>query len=90
MFSENQGQDRFKSFRVFGVLKGPVFSIASVELNGLTGDFEYNSRLALPAASQVAKFLFIATENSLIPPGSLRRQVLTFRTEVNANSDLFI
>ncbi|KAH7018960.1 hypothetical protein EDB80DRAFT_886738 [Ilyonectria destructans] len=80
MYSENK-LDHLKSLFVFGALRGPIFSVGSVEVNGLTGGFGYNSRLKFPSVQQVSEFPFVAMnqDNAPGPPGPLTKQLSTLR-----------
>ncbi|KAL6413187.1 hypothetical protein AUP68_02688 [Ilyonectria robusta] len=84
MYSEGKPPNQNKSMFVIGAVRGPIFTLGSVEVNGLTGGFGYNSRLTLPAVSQVAEFPFIAMNNSIAPPESLANTLSTLK---GSNSD---
>ncbi|KAH7122092.1 hypothetical protein B0J13DRAFT_680245 [Dactylonectria estremocensis] len=79
MYSENSS-DHLKSLFVFGAIRGPILTVGSVDVDGLTGGFGYNSRLKLPSVSQVAEFPFVAMNNNAsAPPGSLMTHLSTLR-----------
>ena len=79
MYAEAKSLDRTKSVFVFGILRGTIFSIGAVDVNGLTGGFGYNSALRLPATSQIAQFPFIAMNSSTAPQPKLATQMQSLR-----------
>lgn len=90
MYAEAKSPDHTKSVFVFGVLRGPIFSIGSVDVNGLTGGFGYNSRLTLPTISQVASFLFIAMNSSTGPQPKLTTQMQSLRGGTGGDQPVWI
>ncbi|KAI1192594.1 hypothetical protein F5X97DRAFT_75535 [Nemania serpens] len=80
MYAESKNADHTKTMFVFGVLRGPIFSTGSFEVNGLTGGFGYNSRLALPEVSEVSNFPFIKMNNNLAPPRDLSTELASLRS----------
>ncbi|KAK3389650.1 hypothetical protein B0H63DRAFT_445832 [Podospora didyma] len=52
--------DSVESLFVFGMAKGPLFTIGCAEVVGLTGGFGFNSHLTLSGVEQVPDFPFVA------------------------------